>query len=186
MLKQFGPMVFETGVMLVREAVISYGRKAIAERLAPPPSVVGESTKPQDTGCPYCATAKHLAVAHMYLVRFASVSPSLQAIYHKLAQGALNDAMSDLDSIRVHPDDDTMRLTVEVSRLAGLAESPMSTSSVGAIANDVWRGCGSALRLAERFNTEPDAADAVIRDIDARLHEMDNGVVIDGDAKVVA
>ena len=184
-MKHLVPLAVETATLLVREAVVAYGRREIADKIGPSlRNPAGD--RPKAEGCPYCATAKALAIAHMYLVRHATVAPPLQAIYHDLAKHAVNDALAALDSIRVRPDRETMALTAEVSKIAGMVEAPIAAATVEGIANTVWRTVGLALRLAERFNAEPDAADDVLRTVDDALGKVTGEIIIDERGRVIS
>lgn len=147
-----------------------------------------------DRHCPYCATAKHLAAAHMYLVRSASVSPDLQAVYQKLVAGEVRDALAEIDGIPGTPDPETMRLGVTIGRLDLLSSRPLTEAEAQVVARETWNAISAALLLAERYNAAAPSAEQRIAELESRLVELEgrqpgalardrdgSGVVIEGE-----
>jgi len=179
--KQFGPAVVEFCGEVAREALRDWLRKRTFETRADAVPQTGESP-PKDEGCPFCAAARRLAAAHLYLTQIPR-SPANTETYKQLALKEVREAG---DALLRAPADLDPRTTVLVSAVTTVEVSlsrPGAAVDVYGLATQTEAAGRLALELAERYQAAVGRGEDMARRMDERLAGLQES--LEGTWKVV-
>ena len=177
LLQRMAPLVADLAGNLAKSFVSSHLRKTVIEgrvvHVSPDVAPAGEETfAPTTAGCPYCASARHLAAAHRYLTR-AQDRPALTSIYQELALHEVYLSRRALEMLRSSVNQNTDVLKDQITTL-GLTLSPSAAPPDLAIcAQQAWQASSLALDLAERFEQSLSIASQGVSEIDAGIARID-------------
>jgi hypothetical protein len=116
-----------------------------------PPSVLVEVPH---IGCPYCAIARSVASAHLYVSRLLD-RPELEGIYRELASDQLDDAMDVTSSLGESiPNAELLGMLRSVKTLLGA--TPIDAR---ALQSKLWSAASAAMYLAESKRYDKGATD---------------------------
>jgi len=182
--------IWRTAAPYVLEACGEFGKtfaRNLARDLILKPAMVRASTRgeapPDHVGCPYCAAAKALASAHLYLARARDRAVEVPT-YLELARRQVTAAN---DALMAGPLDGDTRLVVltrQIMEVEAVLSTPLAEAQLPFLVDRAWTASQTALDLAERYQRDVDRGKQMADEVDAHVHAME-AQVLEVEAKVV-
>lgn len=180
MMQNLLPYLAQTVVEIGKEVVTGYIRKSVYS-LDPMTTLQGGEAPTLIHGCPYCATAKLLASAYLYLRRAGS-KPQFAPLYTALAL----DQVAEAGSILARSGElnrGSLELAKHVTDIELRLSAPHGLVSVNSLAAEVWDASELALDLAEVFNDATARVEDMAAGVDSQIKDADG--VIEGKVREV-
>ncbi len=181
-MKQAAPYIAEGLVAVCKDLVLNY----VHEKLLRPIPVVypyrDESPSVPET-CPYCAMAKHLAVAKSY-VRRAKHSTAFLPIYQQLAFTEIRQAADIAQGLRPDFDARVSRLGHQIIGIEMQLAKPLRPSALTQVCESIDIVLDLDFDLAEKFNSGARHGDELAADMEQRVKVMDDNI-IEGEVSVI-